>query len=236
MAIKGLGTKEELLHAHGISKWYGAEGTATILKDISLSVRRAETVAIVGRSGEGKTTLLHILGILEKPSRGSLTILGQPVSRSNREALRRTGIGFIFQGFHLLDECTALENVLIPAQISRQAIGKNSAARARALGLLERVGLSKCASRDCKLLSGGEKQRVALARALMNDPSLILADEPTGNLDHATSLELQTMLLAFAKEQNKGLIVVTHDREFAKRCSTQYVLSDGALHETRGER
>lgn len=233
MATKNIHT-QELLHAHSISKWYGAEGAAPILKDISLSVRRAETVAIVGRSGEGKTTLLHILGILEKPSRGSLTILGQPVSRSNREALRRTGIGFIFQGFHLLDECTALENVLVPAQISRQATGKNSLARKRGMELLERVGLSKCAARDCKLLSGGEKQRVALARALMNNPSLILADEPTGNLDHATSLELQTMLLSLVKEQGKGLVVVTHDREFAKKCTTQYVLSDGTLQETRG--
>lgn len=218
-----------LLEAKNISKAFHHPKTVNILKDISLQVLAGESVAIVGRSGEGKSTLLQILGTLEDPSEGSLYIEGQKVFSSNRTRLRNEKIGFVFQSFHLLEDYTALENVLMPARIARQPTGRGSHAEQRALALLEKVGLADRAYFHTKLLSGGEKQRVALARAMCNNPSLILADEPSGNLDGQTAQLIHEILLCFAQNQEKALLLVTHDRELARLCTRQYELRDGLL-------
>jgi lipoprotein-releasing system ATP-binding protein len=218
-----------LLEAKNISKAFYHPKIVPILKEISLKVKAGESVAIVGRSGEGKSTLLQILGTLEDPCQGSLYIEGQKVSASNRTHLRNEKIGFVFQSFHLLEDYTALENVLMPARIARKPIGRGSKAEERALVLLEKVGLADRVHFHTKFLSGGEKQRVALARAMCNDPSLILADEPSGNLDRQTAQMIHEILLLFSQDQQKALLLVTHDRELARLCSRQYELRNGLL-------
>lgn len=220
---------KDVLQASGIAKSFLYPTKLQVLQDISLTVKRGQSVAIVGRSGEGKSTLLNILGTLEMPDRGTLTIAGHHVATHNPAKIRSKNIGFIFQSFHLLDHLTALQNILLPAKIARAATGKNSVKRQKAHELLKKVGLSERANQPCRLLSGGEKQRVAIARALINEPDLLLADEPTGNLDHTTSQDLQTLLLSFASEEEKGLIVVTHDKELAEKCDEIYQLTDGIL-------
>lgn len=220
-----------LLEAQNISKAFYYPKKIPILKNISLQVRAGESVAIVGRSGEGKSTLLQILGTLEDPCNGSLFIEGSKVTASNRTSLRNEKIGFVFQSFHLLEDYTALENVLMPARIARQAVFRSSAAETRALALLDKVGLADRAHFHTKFLSGGEKQRVALARAMCNDPSLILADEPSGNLDGHTAQMIHEILMQFACHREKALLLVTHDRELAKICSKQYELRGGLLLE-----
>src|SRR5579885_2914386 len=173
--------KKILLKAKGLSKTYSSPTLVEVLKNITLEVEQGEAIAIMGKSGEGKSTLLHILGTLEKPSDGEIEICGKKVSHFPLAPLRNQHIGFIFQSFNLLEDYTALENVLMPAKIGRKATHPNSEAYQRGLNLLERVGLSPRAHFLTKLLSGGEKQRVAIARALCNDPDLIFADEPSGN-------------------------------------------------------
>lgn len=218
-----------LIEAQKISKAFYYPKTISILKEISLQVLEGESVAIVGRSGEGKSTLLQILGTLEEPCGGSLFVQGEKVTSGNRALLRNKKIGFVFQSFHLLEDYTALENVMMPMRIARQSSGRGSAAEKRALSLLEEVGLKERAHYHTKLLSGGEKQRVALARAMCNDPCLILADEPSGNLDRQTADIIHGILLNFAKQPAKALLMVTHDRELAGLCSRQYVLRNGLL-------
>jgi len=218
-----------ILQARGISKQFLTPCPVTILRDISLTISAGDTVAIVGKSGEGKTTLLHILGTLDEPSSGTLEICGEVVENKNASHHRQHQIGFIFQAYHLLEEFSVLDNILLPARIRKEKVGPGSPAKARALHLLETVGLAHRADFPAKLLSGGEKQRVAIARALINDPQLILADEPSGNLDHATSGAIYDLLLSLAREKKKGLVIVTHDREFANRCQTVYTLQDGQL-------
>jgi lipoprotein-releasing system ATP-binding protein len=218
-----------LLEAKHLSKAFYHPKVVHILKDISLQVQAGESVAIVGRSGEGKSTLLQILGTLEEPCQGSLFIEGQKVMPSNRTRLRNEKIGFVFQSFHLLEDYTALENVLMPARIARKPTGRGSAAEQRAFTLLEQVGLADRAHFHTKFLSGGEKQRVALARAMCNDPSLILADEPSGNLDGQTAQLIHEILIRFAQDQRKALLLVTHDRELARLCTRQYELRNGVL-------
>lgn len=218
-----------LLKAENITKAFYHPKTVHILKNISLQVIAGESVAIIGRSGEGKSTLLQILGTLEDPCKGSLYIEGEKVAAANRMYLRNAKIGFVFQFFHLLEDYTALENVLMPARIARQPIGKKSQAEERALFLLEKVGLVDRAHFHTKLLSGGEKQRVALARAMCNDPCLILADEPSGNLDSQTAQLIHEILINFAQNPSKALLLVTHDRELARLCSRQYELRNGSL-------
>jgi len=218
-----------ILKAQNLSKRFGNPIPITVLKDISLHVAAGEAVAIVGKSGEGKTTLLHVLGTLEEPSSGTLEICGKIVTGQKSSCLRNRHIGFIFQAYHLLEELSALENILIAARIGKQKTDKASPARKRALELLEEVNLSHRASFPAKLLSGGEKQRVALARALMNDPDLILADEPSGNLDQENSQAIYSLLLGMAQKKGKALLVVTHDLELASRCQKTYTLQDGRL-------
>lgn len=218
-----------LLEARGIKKAFYRPSKVDILKGIDLIVEAGESVAIIGRSGEGKSTLLQILGTLETPCEGSLKISGQEVQRSNRTLIRRHEIGFIFQSFHLLEDYTALENVLIPARIARQNTKKGSQAEQRGMHLLEQVGLADRAHFHTKLLSGGEKQRVALARAMCNNPALIFADEPSGNLDRQTSYLIHELLMNFVHKERKTLIVVTHDGDLAKLCGKQYELQSGLL-------
>ncbi|MDP1880549.1 MAG: ABC transporter ATP-binding protein [Parachlamydiaceae bacterium] len=217
-----------LLQAKNISKNFKYPSEFTLFNDISLDVLAGESVAIVGRSGEGKSTLLQIFGTLEDATSGILAVEGIEVTRSNRAHIRNEKIGFVFQSFHLLEDYTALENVLMPAKIAGKSLKKDSAAYKRGWELLKMVGLEERAHFHTKLLSGGEKQRVALARAMCNDPSLILADEPSGNLDHQTAELIHDILLNFAVF-NKGLLIVTHDRELARLCTRQYELKSGQL-------
>lgn len=218
-----------LLEAKNISKAFYHPQKVSVLKEISLQIQAGESVAIVGRSGEGKSTLLQILGTLEEPCQGSLHIEGQKVNGSNRTYIRNQKMGFVFQSFHLLEDYTALENVLMPARIAKQSIGRGSEAEQRAFALLEKVGLADRAHFHTKLLSGGEKQRVALARAMCNDPRLILADEPSGNLDRQTAQLIHGILLLFAQDPRNALLLVTHDRELARLCTRQYELCNGLL-------
>lgn len=219
----------KILEAKNIKKSFYVPQEIAILKKISLEVFPGDTIAITGRSGSGKSTLLQILGTLESPCDGFLSIAGNSVNRFNKSFLRRRHLSFIFQSFHLFEESTALENILMPAKIARKSILKGSSAYIRGMELLEQVGLADRAHFHTKLLSGGEKQRVALARALCNDPSIIFADEPSGNLDKETSTAIHKLLLDFVHQSNKALIVVTHNPELASMCKIHYDLQDGQL-------
>jgi lipoprotein-releasing system ATP-binding protein len=218
-----------ILQAKGIFKTFYRPLKVQILKGVDLTVARGQAVAITGRSGEGKSTLLQLLGTLESPCEGTLEISGQFVSNFNKAHIRNKNIAFVFQSFHLLEDYTALENILMPARIGRTNTSKGSPSYNRALQLLERMGLKERAHFHTKLLSGGEKQRVAIARALCNDPDLILADEPSGNLDKQTAENIHSLLLNFARQENKSVIIVTHDQNLAGICDKQYVLQDGKL-------
>lgn len=221
--------EDVILQASNIHKSFYYPAQVTILKGLDLTVTRGETIAIMGRSGQGKSTLLQILGTLEKPCSGQLMIAGQSIHRFNCGKIRNRHIAFIFQSFHLLEDYTALENILMPACIARRPTSTGSEAYQYALHLLERVGLSDRAHFNTKLLSGGEKQRVAIARALCNDPDIIFADEPSGNLDKQTAQDIHKSLLDFAHEKGKTLIVVTHDPDLAALCSKKYILEHGKL-------
>jgi lipoprotein-releasing system ATP-binding protein len=201
-----------------------------ILKDVSLEAAQGETIAIMGRSGEGKSTLLHLIGALETPTAGQIKIAGIELTTSNAARIRNRYIGYIFQAFHLLEDDSVLENVLMPAKIARLPTHKGSPQYLRAIQLIELVGLTERIHFPTKLLSGGEKQRVAIARALCNDPNLILADEPSGNLDRANSKIIHSLLIRCAREFNKTLIVVTHDEELAGLCDRVLRLKEGCLY------
>jgi len=200
-----------------------------ILKGVNLEVLQGDTVAIMGRSGEGKSTLLQVLGTLEPACSGYLEIANQKISTFNKSQIRNHNIAFIFQSFHLLEDYTALENVLMPARIARANVSVGSAAYQRGCYLLELVGLADRMHFRTKLLSGGEKQRTSIARALCNDPDLIFADEPSGNLDRITASHIHNLLMTFAHENKKSLIIVTHDQSLADLCSIQYNLDGGIL-------
>lgn len=201
----------------------------TILNGVDLEVYPGDVIAIGGRSGEGKSTLLHLLGALDVPSSGNLEILGTPATWFNRSSLRCNHIGFIFQAFYLLADYTALENVLMAGRIARKSISPGSLCYNHAVHLLERVGLKNRMHHSTKLLSGGEKQRVAIARALCNNPSIILADEPTGNLDRQTAEEIYQILLETVEESQKALVIVTHDPLLIAKCKQRFTLSQGIL-------
>ena len=216
--------KQPILIATKITKTFFQPIRCDILKAISLTVHKGEAIAIMGPSGVGKTTLLHILGTLDTPCDGSLTISGKNALQNPLTILRNQHIGFVFQSYNLLEEYSVLDNVLMPAKIARKRNRKT-----RAKKLLEKVGLASHAQHLAKLLSGGEKQRVAIARALCNNPDLILADEPSGNLDDTYSIPIHNLLLSWTKELNKALIVVTHNFELARRCDQVYLLQSGHL-------
>jgi lipoprotein-releasing system ATP-binding protein len=212
------------LIATNLHKTFASPTKLNILSGVSLTARPGESISISGRSGEGKTTLLHILGGLEKADQGELLIHNTKLNASNAASLRNQHIGFIFQAFHLLEDWSAIDNVLMPAKI-----GRTSATESMGLHLLEQVGLQSRAHFPVKLLSGGEKQRVAIARALCNNPSILLADEPTGNLDEENSKLIGALLLSLAQTHNKIVIIATHDPHLASLCTTHHTLSQGTL-------
>lgn len=219
--------RDILLKLENIHKSYA---DVKVLRGISMHVKRGETLAITGKSGEGKSTLLQIIGTLEKPCHGHLEICGITPEESSLHELRNQHIGFIFQTYNLLDEYTVLENLLMPQKIARKDVGQNSPARQRALALLDDVQLTSKAGTLTKFLSGGEKQRASIARALSNNPDIILADEPTGNLDGENSVAVQHLLIRCAKEHQKTLIVATHDLDFANLCDRILSLKDGLFY------
>lgn len=215
----------ELQHVH---KSY-ASPPVEVLRDINFQLADGEAVAIVGPSGSGKSTLLNILGALDRPTQGTARFDGRDLatlSEPELAAIRNRQIGFIFQLHHLLPQCTVLENVLIPTL----AGAPDAVARERAERLLERVGLQHRLDHRPGQLSGGECQRVAVARALINQPKLLLADEPTGALDHANATGLGQLLIELNKEQGVALVVVTHSVELAKRLPRVVELRDGVLN------
>ncbi|MGD0410192.1 MAG: ABC transporter ATP-binding protein [Verrucomicrobiota bacterium] len=219
-----------ILTARGVGKSYLMGGRALeVLRDIELTVRRGEFLAVRGASGAGKSTLLHLLGGLDLPSAGEIIFDGSGLRALPARALarlRNRRVGFVFQAYHLLPELTALENVALPARMARISPG-DAAERGREL--LQRVGLgARLEHRPCEL-SGGEQQRVALARALINEPDLILADEPTGNLDSHTGEEIIQLLCALREERRATLIMATHDARIAARAPRVVELVDGTM-------
>ena len=209
----------------------GSAEELSVLKDINLHINKGETVALVGPSGAGKSTLLHITGLLEKQKSGDIFIDGENVSNSSermKTKLRRDKIGFVYQYHHLLPEFSALENVMLPQIIQGT---KKSVASERAQGFLSAMGLEKRFEHRPAELSGGEQQRVAIARALSNDPSLLLADEPTGNLDPATGDVLFELLKRRVKDFESAALIVTHNMSLATKCDRSYSLGDGIVTE-----
>ncbi len=226
-----------ILEARGVTKVFtgGDGGEIRVLDGVDLTVSRGEMVAVVGASGAGKSTLLQVLGALERPTAGEVVLGGTAVSGVADEALaalRNRGVGFVFQFHHLLREFSAVENVMMPLRIAGMAVPE---ARARAEALLERVGLTPRRHHRPGELSGGEQQRTAVARALAVAPPLLLADEPSGNLDHANAESLHDLFAALASEMGVGLVVVTHNRSLAMRAQRILLLEDGRLSETHGE-
>lgn len=222
-------TTTPVLEARQIVKSFAHPATVDLLRGISLQVHAGESIAIMGRSGEGKSTLLQILGTLDAPCQGSIHIAGVAVNRTNADQVRNSHIGFVFQAFNLLEDYSALDNVLMPARIARRNTARGSEAYERACQALERAGLAHRMHFNAKLLSGGEKQRVGIARALANQPTLLLADEPSGNLDRHHAQIIQTLLLSSARDDGKAVVIVTHDNELARCCDRQYQLQEGRL-------
>jgi len=218
-----------LLEMKSVSKSFYDPNEIPILKEASLAVQKGQSMAIIGPSGSGKSTLLHMLGGIELPDSGEIFIDGTIISKETSPNILNKEVGYVFQSFHLLEEATTLENVLMPALIARQSTRNGSASHKRACTLLKYVGLDDRIHTDIKHLSGGEKQRVAIARALCNDPQIILADEPTGNLDPTHSEAVQDLLLSVAKKEGKAVIIVTHNHSFAKRCDVVLQLDNGHL-------
>jgi lipoprotein-releasing system ATP-binding protein len=216
-----------------VKEFRGGDGALLrILDGVSLAVRRGEMVAVVGASGAGKSTLLHVLGALERPTRGDVWLGGTRVAGRDDDtlaALRNRTVGFVFQFHHLLREFSALENVMMPLRIAGHT---PAVARDRAATLLERVGLGARMEHRPGALSGGEQQRAAVARALAADPAVLLADEPSGNLDHANAERLHDLFASLARDLELGMVVVTHNRSLAQRADRSLLLEDGRLVET----
>jgi lipoprotein-releasing system ATP-binding protein len=222
-----------LLEARDIHKTYVlGRRSLEVLRGVDVQVRRGELLALQGASGAGKSTLLHLLGGLDTPNQGEIWFAGKNLARMSGSSLahwRNTKIGFIFQAYHLLPELDALENVCLPGRVARQSASKVTA---DARDLLARVGLADRLDHKPAELSGGEQQRVALARALINAPELILADEPTGNLDSHTGQEIIELLLALRVERQTTLIIATHDPSVAVRAPRRLTLVDGRVSST----
>ena len=223
---------EVVLEAEGVVREF-REGTSTlrVLDGLDLRLQRGECVAIVGASGSGKTTLLQILGGLDRPTLGSVRIEGRDLNALNeieRSALRNRTIGFIYQFHHLLPEFSALENVAMPLLVRRMATAE---AKARASAILEEVGLGSRLSHRPHQLSGGERQRAAVARALVTEPALVLADEPTGNLDGRNAEQVFELMLRLNRDRRTTLVIVTHDARLAARMDRVLTLTEGRLVE-----
>jgi len=223
-----------VLEAHDVYKSYiGGDGNLlNVLNGVNLSVSKGEMVAVVGASGAGKSTLMHVLGALDKPTRGYVVIGGEPVQGRDEKALgelRNRSVGFVFQFHHLLREFSALENVMMPMRIAGRS---EEQARGRASELLARVGLSARMSHRPSALSGGEQQRTAVARALAMDPQVVLADEPSGNLDRSNAEMLHELLHQVVNDLEIGMVVVTHSRSLAARANKVLLLEGGRLSQT----
>ncbi len=206
-----------------------ASGKLAILRDISFALEAGQTAAIVGASGSGKSTLLGILAGLDTPTAGTVHLAGQnlfALDEDQRAALRARHVGFVFQSFQLMPNLTALENVMLPLELAGVPD-----ARQQATAMLQRVGLGERLQHRPKVLSGGEQQRVALARAFVVQPRLLLADEPTGSLDHATGAAIMDLMFALNREQGTTLVLVTHDRQLAERCERCLTIEAGGLRE-----
>ena len=220
---------DSLLELSGVTKVYdGVPETAAVLKGVNLRVKAGETLAIVGPSGCGKSTLLNLIGALDSPTSGGI-VFGyqdlQKLSGAELARFRNRSIGFVFQLHHLLPQCSALENVLVPTLVNKEA----DRPRERAVRLLDRVGLGERLSYRPGQLSGGERQRVAVVRALINQPSLLLADEPTGSLSREGAEDLARLMLELNREEDMTLIVVTHSEAVARMMDRILELSDGQL-------
>ncbi len=215
-----------MIKASSIHKTYG---TLTVLKGVTIEINKGEVISIVGASGAGKTTLLHILGTLDKSDSGTLEINGKIISSLSDKKLaefRNKNIGFVFQFHHLLPEFNALENVCIPAFIAGTSKNK---AEEKAKELLSFLGLTERIHHKPSELSGGEQQRVAVARALINNPSVILADEPSGNLDSSTAKELHQLFFTLREKFNQTFVIVTHNEELANMADRKLVMKDGLI-------
>ena len=225
-------TKEKILKLERINKIYkGKSETIHILDDLSVEIEQGELVSIVGKSGSGKSTLLNMIGILDKPDSGSIVYMGKDISKfseKEKNYFRNSSLGFVFQFHYLLPEFTALENIMIPALLKNR---NRAEVEKRAKELLESVELSERAEHKPNTLSGGEKQRVASARAMMNSPKLILADEPTGNLDEDTSNHINQLLKKINREFGQTIVVVTHSAELASVTDRKLLLKKGKLEE-----
>jgi len=220
-------TDGEIIRVERVKKHYG---DVEILKGVDLTVSAAQFTAIMGKSGSGKSTLLGIIAGLEQPDEGDVFIMGQKLAgMSDRDmaTLRRRSIGIVFQGFSLIPSLTALDNVLLPTFFATEASAAER--RQRGIDLLKQVGLGERLHYHPATLSGGEQQRVAIARALMNSPSIILADEPTGNLDQETGASVLELLLDLGRTHGTGLLIVTHDPDVAAKAGNVVVMKDGRI-------
>jgi lipoprotein-releasing system ATP-binding protein len=225
-----------ILRAGGIKKTFRmGESTVQVLRHVDVSIRRGEFLAIEGRSGSGKSTLLHILGALDAADAGTIEYEGQDIARMSgaaRSRLRNTQFGFVFQFYHLLPELNVLENTLLAAMIEHSWLGyksKQKGLRERGAAVLKHLGMDHRLKHRPNQLSGGERQRVAIARALMNEPKVLFADEPTGNLDAETGRQIMNVLETLHREQGQTIVMVTHDRTIAGRADRALVLKEGAL-------
>ena len=226
----------ELLRCTNLTKEYNdGQNSVKVLKSINFSIKKAEQIAIVGSSGSGKSTLLHLLGALDKPTSGQVTFEQQDIFAfgSNQQAkFRNQSLGFVYQFHHLLPEFSALENVAMPLLIAKKPIKQ---ANEMAMAMLDKVGLSHRYSHKPAELSGGERQRVAIARALVTQPKLILADEPTGNLDQKTGESIYELLSDLREQMHTSFVVVTHDIQLANRLDRSLNLVDGHLTDSQVE-
>jgi lipoprotein-releasing system ATP-binding protein len=225
-----------ILRAQGVKKAYKmGEETVQVLKQIDLTIQAGEFVAIEGRSGSGKSTLLHILGALDAADEGSIQYHGQDISQmgsNERSRLRNTQFGFVFQFYHLLPELNVLENTLLGSMIQFSWLGfraHSKELREKAKAVLAQLGLSHRLHHKPNQLSGGERQRVAIARALMNEPRILFADEPTGNLDYETGRQIMAVLEKLHREKGQTIVMVTHDRTLARQADRVLVLTAGKL-------
>jgi lipoprotein-releasing system ATP-binding protein len=223
---------DHLLELSSVTKIFASgDSDLCVLQDIDLVLDQGSSVAITGKSGSGKSTLLHLAGALDRPSRGKVLFADKELQRMNDRQIsefRNRHIGFVFQAHVLLDDFSAWENVCIPALIRGDRYAQ---AMQRSKQLLDRVGLSERMNHRPQKLSGGERQRVAICRALVNEPDIIIADEPTGSLDEQSSAEIEQLLFDMVTEQHRTLLLVTHDIQLARRCETVYLLQNRSLQE-----
>lgn len=222
----------EVVQLRGVAKQFAlGDSVVGALDAVSMAALAGQMTALVGPSGSGKTTILNLVGALDRPTSGSVAVAGEYLDRMNTDELadfRSRTVGFVFQNFNLIPVLTTLENVMLPSQISRSS-DSDAILRQRATSLLERVGLSAQVNQPVNRLSGGQMQRVAVARALMNRPKVILADEPTANLDHATSGKVLELLKTLCREEDAAVLIATHDPAVLPHCRRIIRMQDGII-------